>query len=584
MIEKAAKRWMKFVAVSLWMVTAGMMLSSIWYVVFQPYRRQQQTAKLVATLGGRVVMDEAPWWIPRFGNDLKKIVLIDVADHDGPADYLEAVTALPELETLVVGGPQFGDEQLRRLFGLLTLRGVVLDSTEVTDAGLAEIHQALPALEVHRSPRRAIRAAERAIANVWGSVMVSLIDKKPSIQPLPPLAAVVGPEYFDDLTACQLYSDAQILHLKHFPNIQKLRVIGADVTDAGMMQVGTLASLTSLTLEYDTRVTDAGLAHLKSLTNLAELSVTDAHDGGHGLISDAKVTDAGIAHLAHLPNLRSLWIDGAGITDAGLAHLADFPNLRSLSIHGAGISEAGLAHLAHLTNLTSLTFGPYITDDGLALLKDLINLEVLYFNCAEISGAGLAHIQGLPKLATLYLVDADITDDELAHLAEFKKLTQLWFYNQEIRDGGMADLQKSLPNCQLHYDSRSGPYGTWIPVAIERDGVWQAATEQEKQERRLVLKGRKFELGAGAGRVTGMSVLGEMVVDQELGTMQLTIDLTVVAARGELVPADDRPRLLGIIEFVDEDSLKLCLDTQERPQEFKSGKGRDAVEYERIHP
>jgi hypothetical protein len=49
------------------------------------------------------------------------------------------VAALTDLETLVVGGPQFGDEELRRLHGLRSLRGLVLDSTEVTDAGLAEI-------------------------------------------------------------------------------------------------------------------------------------------------------------------------------------------------------------------------------------------------------------------------------------------------------------------------------------------------------------------------------------------------------------------------------------------------------------
>lgn len=75
MNEKVAKRWMKFVAVSLWMVTAGVVLLSIWLLVFQPYRRQQQTAKLVATLGGHIVTVEAPWRLPRFGNDLQKIVL-----------------------------------------------------------------------------------------------------------------------------------------------------------------------------------------------------------------------------------------------------------------------------------------------------------------------------------------------------------------------------------------------------------------------------------------------------------------------------------------------------------------------------
>lgn len=558
------RRWFQFRLLTLLLVVTGVALSlGAWRMCIEPYREQRRTADLVAKLEGRTVMSEGVNWLPYFGKDLQNLVLIDVANRDDPAEYLDAVAALPALETLVVGGPKFGDKQLRRLHRLHSLRGLVLDSTEVTDAGLAELQQALPALEVYRSPRRAIRAVATAITNAWGGGNPSsLMRTKPSLLPLPPLAAVVGPEYFEDLTECQLFHDAQILELpKYLPNITQLRLLGAGVTDAGMLQVAKLANLTSLILEYDNRVTDAGLAHLTGLNNLTGLSIHDSHDGGHGLIPTAKVTDAGLAQLARLPNLQSLGIWGTGLTDAGLAHLAEMPNLRSLRIDDFPLTDDGLAHLAHLTNLESLNF-----------------------NGAEVSGAGLAHIQGLPKLATLFLANADITDVELAHLKEFKKLTQLWFYNQEIVEGGMEDLQQALPNCQLHYDSRSGPQGTWIPVAIERDGVWQAATEQEKQERRLKLKGRKFELGVGEGKVTGTSVLGEMVVDANQQKFQMTIDVTVGATPGKLAPADDHPKLLGMMEFVDEHTMKLCLDTQERPQELKSGKGRSATEYQRVHP
>ena len=77
---------------------------------------------------------EAPTWIPRFGHNLRKIVLVDVADRDDPEEYLAALAALPAFETLVVGGPQFGDQQLRRLHGRQILRSLVLDCTDVTDA------------------------------------------------------------------------------------------------------------------------------------------------------------------------------------------------------------------------------------------------------------------------------------------------------------------------------------------------------------------------------------------------------------------------------------------------------------------
>ena len=57
-----------------------------------------------------------------------------------------------------------------------------------------------------------------------------------------------------------------------------------------------------------TQVTDAGLAHLKGLVNLATLDL----DG-------TKLTDAGLAHLKGLTALETLPLDDTAITDAGLA-------------------------------------------------------------------------------------------------------------------------------------------------------------------------------------------------------------------------------------------------------------------------
>ena len=143
---KPRRRWLQFRLRSLlWLLAAAAAMLVAWRAFVEPYRRQHQTAQLIKKLGGRIESVPPPRWLPQFGHNLEKIVLIDVADRDDPAEYLEAVAVLPALETLVVGGPQFGDQQLRRLHGLETLRGLVLDSTEVTDAGLAEIQAALPA-------------------------------------------------------------------------------------------------------------------------------------------------------------------------------------------------------------------------------------------------------------------------------------------------------------------------------------------------------------------------------------------------------------------------------------------------------
>ena len=61
-----------------------------------------------------------------------------------------------------------------------------------------------------------------------------------------------------------------------------------------------------------------------------------------------------------------LLIYGTKITDAGLVHLKDLTNLTFLGLGGTQITDAGLEHLKGMTNLTRLDLSsPQITDAGL---------------------------------------------------------------------------------------------------------------------------------------------------------------------------------------------------------------------------
>ena len=82
------------------------------------------------------------------------------------------------------------------------------------------------------------------------------------------------------------------------------------------------------------REVDDDLAHLKGLTGLQEIDV-----------SDTKITDAGLAHLKDLTGLRELSVGGWDITDAGLAHLKGLTELREIELWSAEVTDAGLAHL-----------------------------------------------------------------------------------------------------------------------------------------------------------------------------------------------------------------------------------------------
>ena len=68
-------------------------------------------------------------------------------------------------------------------------------------------------------------------------------------------------------------------------------------------------SLISVSLKL-TQNTDAGLVHLKGLTNLGFLDLTNT-----------KVTDVGLLHLKGLTSLRIIWLNGTKVTNAGIKRL-----------------------------------------------------------------------------------------------------------------------------------------------------------------------------------------------------------------------------------------------------------------------
>ena len=81
------------------------------------------------------------------------------------------------------------------------------------------------------------------------------------------------------------------------------------VTDAGLEHLRGLSQLQLLGLE-GTQVTDAGLEHLKGLSQLQVLGLDKTH-----------VTDAGLEHLKGLRHLKFLWLEGTQVTGTGLEHL-----------------------------------------------------------------------------------------------------------------------------------------------------------------------------------------------------------------------------------------------------------------------
>ena len=62
-------------------------------------------------------------------------------------------------------------------------------------------------------------------------------------------------------------------------------------------------------------------------------------------LKSRKITDAGVAHLRSLPRLQVMALEDVAITDTGLAHLKALTQLQELSLKGTKVTETGIREL-----------------------------------------------------------------------------------------------------------------------------------------------------------------------------------------------------------------------------------------------
>ncbi len=145
--------------------------------------------------------------------------------------------------------------------------------------------------------------------------------------------------------------------------------------------------------------------------------------------------------------------EGAAIPNAELVHLKSLTNLDSLVLTDTAITDAGLVHLKSLTNLNSLVLAiTAITDAGLVHLKGLKKINYLDLHFTSITDAGLIHLKGLTNLSFLDFRYTAITDAGLEHLKGLAQLIHLDLRGTKTTKGGIAELQKALPNCNILCD------------------------------------------------------------------------------------------------------------------------------------
>jgi hypothetical protein len=147
--------------------------------------------------------------------------------------------------------------------------------------------------------------------------------------------------------------------------------------------------------------------------------------------------------------LRELDLSGTRITDAGLAHLRPLEELATLRLADTPVGAGGLAPLQDLKKLEDLDLaGTRVADGGLPHLAGLPKLKVLKLGRTKVTDAGLVHLQGLPALAELDLRDAKgVTDAGLRHLKGVKGLRTL--HVMSLTSETEDELKKALPGLRI---------------------------------------------------------------------------------------------------------------------------------------
>jgi hypothetical protein len=159
------------------------------------------------------------------------------------------------------------------------------------------------------------------------------------------------------------------------------------------------------------------------------------------------VSDEAMAGYDHM---SAVYLPNTEVTDAGLVHIKGLTDLETLILNNTQVTDAGLVHLKGLTNLRELDLNhTQVTDSGLVHLKGLHQLVVLELIGTEVNDAGLVHLNELTNLVVLCLGNTDVTDAGLVHLKSLTSLETLWLHYTYVTEAGRLDLRTSLPACGI---------------------------------------------------------------------------------------------------------------------------------------
>ena len=162
-----------------------------------------------------------------------------------------------------------------------------------------------------------------------------------------------------------------------------------------------------------------------------------------------KAADDDLAVFRSLPDVTTLELNNnPRVTDAGLAHLAGLSKLRVMYLYRSSVKGPGIRHLPRNIEFLMLTYAP-LEDEGLVAIPNMTKLKTLRLGFTKITDEGLVNLAELSELEDLELRNTEVTDAGLEHLKSLKNLKSLSLAHTKVTGDGVARLQRTLPNCHI---------------------------------------------------------------------------------------------------------------------------------------
>lgn len=272
--------------------------------------------------------------------------------------------------------------------------------------------------------------------------------------------------------------------LAAMPALEQIRCGQTRIGDAGLAHLANLESLRAIDLSDCNRVTGEGVAHLSRLPNLKFLKVWGPQIDDNSMdsialmtslevlgLNDTQVTDSGIEKLDQLEKLKEVHLVRTRTGDRSLAILSRMPDIHTLRLRDTEITDVGLESLTSLKNLRKLDLSennsPGITDACVGSLAKIESLEELNLWTTSITDEGVKSLTGMANLKWLNLDKTEITDAACKELSAMTQLTWLHLGSNEITDASVPSLVKLL-NLKYLNISHTG---------ISQDGFFQLDDE-----------------------------------------------------------------------------------------------------------